>query len=186
MTLSPALWTLFPIKVSPLSLSLSLPLQLSLSTCTAPSPPLSRSLSLSTRCLQLMYGNEREKSVRDQRRLCGAHALIRRLDLSAGPAVWPRGRERGGRVSIGIARDSTKHKHTRLFWPGPAVPCMPKKTPSVLQRGISTPALRTHSQPELPSLLGGPSAQDCWCGRGGVVGVNGMGKNLVGAGPLEA
>ena len=159
---------------------------LPLSTCTAPSPPLSRSLSLSTRCLQLMYGNEREKSVRDQRRLCGAHALIRRLDLSAGPAVWPRGRERGGRVSIGISRDSTKHKHTRLFWPGPAVPCMPKTTLSVLQRGIATPALRTHSQPELPSLLGGPSAQDCWRARGGVVGVNGMGKNLVGAGPLEA
>jgi len=60
----------------------------------SPLPPsLALSLSLSTRCLQLMYGNEREKSVRDQRRLCGAHALIRRLDLSAGPAVWPRGRE---------------------------------------------------------------------------------------------
>jgi len=36
---------------------------------------------------------------------------------------------------------------------------------------------------------GGPNAQavgDCWRRHGGVVGVDGMGKRLVGAGPLEA
>ena len=46
---------------------------------------------------------------------------------------------------------------------------------------FAPPALSTLSQPELSSLLGGPSAQpvkDCWGGRGGVVGVNGMGKSL--------
>ena len=30
------------------------------------------------------------------------------------------------------------------------------------------------------------SVRDCWRGRGDVVGVNGVGKSLVGAGPLEA
>ena len=61
--------------------------------------------------------------------------------------------------------------------PGPAVPCMLKKT---LKGGFAPPALSTLSQFELLlSVLGGPGAQavrDCCRGRHGVVGVSGMGK----------
>ena len=55
--------------------------------------------------------------------------------------------------------------------------------------GFAPPALSTLTQPELSSVLGGPNAQavgDCWRRHGDVVGVDSMGKSLVGAGPLEA
>ena len=60
-----------------------------------------------------------------------------------------------------------------------------------LKGGFAPPTLRlsTLSQFELLSVPGGPGAQavrDCCRGRRGVVGVSGMGKSLVGAGPPEA
>ena len=61
---------------------------------------------------------------------------------------------------------------------------MPKKT---LKEGFASPALRTLTQPELSSVLGGPNAQavgDCWRRHGDVVGVDGMGKSLIEAGPF--
>ena len=61
-------------------------------------------------------------------------------------------------------------------------------TQKTLLGGFAPPALSTLSLSELSSFLGGPNVQavrDCWRGGGGVVGVNGMGKSLVGAGSLE-
>ena len=68
----------------------------------------------------------------------------------------------------------------------PAVPCMPK---NAIRGGFAPPALRALSQPELSCVLSGPNApalMNCWRGHSDVIGVNGMGKTLAGAGRLEA
>ena len=90
---------------------------------------------------------------------CSCGAGRGSLSARLGPHGWPE------KLRLGQCKLETRPGGT----PGPAVPCMLKKT---LKGGFAPPALSTLSQFELLSVLGGPGAQavrDCCRGRHGVV-----------------